>query len=64
MNKNMKTISDPGSPKRASSPIARDDDSIFLEDTLPLERSFEDNYDEALMQETNLERSWRKRHRC
>ena len=41
-------------------PITGEDDGIFLEDTLPLERSFEENEDEELTQETNLEISLRK----
>ena len=41
MNENIETISEPGSPQRASMPMARDDDGIFLQDTLLLERRME-----------------------
>ena len=54
----MEMISDAGSPLRASTPVAEeDDDSIFLEDTLPLERSIEVSEEEGGRQETNLEAS-------
>ena len=56
----MEKMSNLGSPLRASTPITGEDDGIFLEDTLPLERSFEEYEDEELTQETNLEISWRK----
>ena len=56
----METMSNPGSLQRASTPITGEDDGIFLEDTLPLERGFEENEDEELTKETNLEISWRK----
>ena len=37
-NESMETISNPGSPLRASTPMSgEEDDGIFMEDTLPLD---------------------------
>ena len=36
-----------------------EDDGMFIEDTLPLERRFELNEEEEASQETNLEISWK-----
>ena len=59
-DKNMETNSDPGSPLKASFPVTGDDYGIFMEDTLPLERSFEVSEEEEGRQETNLETSLNK----
>ena len=56
-DESMETISNPGSPLRASTPVVEDDDGIFLEDKLPLERSQEVSEEEGGRQETNLEAS-------
>ena len=56
----METISNPGSPARASTPILGDNyDGIFLEDSL----IGEGNSEEERRVETNLEASWRKEAR-
>ena len=57
MDESMETISNPGSPVRASTLILEDsDDGIFLEDSI----IGEGNSKEDRRIETNLEASWRK----
>ena len=55
----METNSNPCSPFKASTTVTGDDDGIFMEDTLPLERSFEVSEEEEGFQESNLEISWK-----
>ena len=56
-DESMETISNPGSPVRASTPILGDsDDGIYLEDSI----TGEGNSEEEKRVETNLEASWRK----